>query len=890
MFKTFMVMGFAALMLLAVLPFSAVSDSESRTFTPPAQTDLPTWKVGDFWLYNSSFTTSFAGWSNKVWTGHVNYTVQSTSVSAGGYDCYRLDMASEPTTSYPRLDGRSYIRKSDLSLVAMNWTEIGLTPTPYTHSYEVWFASVDYYDYYQFPIVTDMLKEKWYVNTTMNQHISNTPGPNHFDITRSDVITMNCEFVGWSDEDPNLPENQIGEKIDGSEQTNGNDKDIRWYNPDYKSYLYRDFKYSYNESGSWAGTEKLITSNYKPAALNQPPHVTNPTAKPSTVQNDDTETAVLEAKVTDDSGIGYVAVDLTPLGYNSNTTMSKNPFKANYYYVAATVKPTTLGGQYKLYVTAADNMGAVNNSVYISLTVTSTNDPPRVTDAKATPNSIPNDAKTASLLTANVNDTNLDTVIIDVSPLGGASTQQMYDDGTHGDATSGDEVFSFSATAATATPPSSYILKINASDTAGLYNNTQAINISVFHKENSKPKIESPKAEPSSIPNNAKNQTLLSAKVTDADTDPLTVTINLTFIGGPAVSLMYDDATHGDKTAGDKVYSVITTASKATEPNSYDLKITAYDNQDYVYSKVRLTVTETTYTNNPPTITDVTALPDKVTNDGSGDVLFTASVSDMEGDNLTVTINLSPLGGPLDLEMLDNGMGADNKKNDSIYSAIFTVEEGTTAKTYTLTVTATDEGAESDTATVSLIVDAGIIPDTDPAITFMSLSQNTVTSSNRNVTVSAYASDPESDPFEVYVDLSSVGGSDRQILYDDGTNGDVSGGDSTYSFKFTVPKETSNGNYTISTWVEQNGAQVGDKSTKPLKVSFVAVADDDDTVTDDDDSKPNDDNKWFWVGGIIAVFILFIIALLLFLRKPKGKGSLSDSEANENTSGVQARL
>ena len=56
---------------------------------------------------------------------------------------------------------------------------------------------------------------------------------------------------------------------------------------------------------------------------------------------------------------------------------------------------------------------------------------------------------------------------------------------------------------------------------------------------------------------------------------------------------------------------------------------------------------------------------------------------------------------------------------------------------------------------------------------------------------------PESTGINVAVDLSSIGGSDAQALFDDGTNGDVIAGDNVFSFLAAVPVSVTSGTLSI---------------------------------------------------------------------------------------------
>jgi predicted extracellular nuclease len=87
----------------------------------------------------------------------------------------------------------------------------------------------------------------------------------------------------------------------------------------------------------------------------------------------------------------------------------------------------------------------------------------------ATPNSVPNDGATATLLTVvptpGSNPTSASyTVTADLSSIGGSATQTLYDDGNNGDVTPSDGTFSFSTTVAGATSPGAKSLPVTITD------------------------------------------------------------------------------------------------------------------------------------------------------------------------------------------------------------------------------------------------------------------------------------------------------------------------------------------------------------------------------------------------------------------------------------------
>lgn len=78
----------------------------------------------------------------------------------------------------------------------------------------------------------------------------------------------------------------------------------------------------------------------------------------------------------------------------------------------------------------------------------------------------------------------------------------------------------------------------------------------------------------------------------------------------------------------------------------------------------------------------------------------------------------------------------------------------------------------------------------------------------------------------VTADLSSLGGSITQPLYDDGTHGDVTANDGTYSYTVSVPSSTSPAQYTITVKGTNSGMQSGTASavlTVTAPVAFVPI-------------------------------------------------------------------
>jgi hypothetical protein len=93
------------------------------------------------------------------------------------------------------------------------------------------------------------------------------------------------------------------------------------------------------------------------------------------------------------------------------------------------------------------------------------------------------------------------------------------------------------------------------------------------------PQVTSPSATPNAVGNDGQSKTLLTARVTHPMGPSAIISVlgDLSAIGGSDQQLFYDDATHGDLTAGDGIYSFRSTVKPGTQATLYSLKVTAYD-------------------------------------------------------------------------------------------------------------------------------------------------------------------------------------------------------------------------------------------------------------------------------------------------------------------------
>ncbi len=207
---------------------------------------------------------------------------------------------------------------------------------------------------------------------------------------------------------------------------------------------------------------------------------------------------------------------------------------------------------------------------------------PTLTEPTATPRGIIPDGETKSLLTVLASDTGsgIDAVKINLNSIGGLSQQAMLDNATDG-------IYSFLTSVASGTAEGIHELPATATDLAG--NASSSVSIQLY-VDNTPPSLTEPKATPPVVP--GKRTSLLTVKATDAPFGELglSVTINLSAIGGSENQPMCDDGTNGDETAGDNVYSYETSVT-CGENNTHSLSITAADMAGHqATANVQLTV------------------------------------------------------------------------------------------------------------------------------------------------------------------------------------------------------------------------------------------------------------------------------------------------------------
>jgi len=367
-------------------------------------------------------------------------------------------------------------------------------------------------------------------------------------------------------------------------------------------------------------------------------------------------------------------------------------------------------------------------------------------------------------------------VAANLEAIGGDPAQKFYDDGTNGDAVAGDNVFSYSTTVGAAATSGGKSMQAVVADLQGRGGST-LINFTVST-------FTSPTgigaATPSSVA--PTDSTLLTVQVTPGASPPstgLSVTADLTSIGGGAAQQFFDDGSNGDVTAGDNMFSYSAAVALATTPGAKILPATITDAQGRSGSaNISLTVLT-------PTALSATASASPDSGIVGSASLFSVTVTagtDPASTGITVAADLTDFGGAAAQAFTDNGGGSFS------FNAI--VQASAATGLHVIPVSITDaQGRTASTSIAFNVIASGALSGVGLAIPN---SVGLAGSTTLLVSVTP-GTDPDSTGITVVVDLSSIGGSATQTFYDDGSNGDQTAGDNIFTYVATVASNTSLG-------------------------------------------------------------------------------------------------
>ncbi len=166
------------------------------------------------------------------------------------------------------------------------------------------------------------------------------------------------------------------------------------------------------------------------------------------------------------------------------------------------------------------------------------------------------------------------------------------------------------------------------------------------------------------------------------------------------------------------------------------------------------------------------------------DVVLTVQVTpgaNPTSTGITVTADTTDLGGFPGLQMFDNGVSPDATAGDGIYSASATIQSFVTPGLRNVPIEINDAQGRTGLASAPVTI-LNCNPQAFGTATPAGVCNGGTTLFTVEVTPGIQ---PDSTGIEVTVDLSELGGSFTQQLFDDGTNGDVTAGDNIYSLSYT---------------------------------------------------------------------------------------------------------
>lgn len=509
------------------------------------------------------------------------------------------------------------------------------------------------------------------------------------------------------------------------------------------------------------------------------------------------------------SPITSVSGDLTAIGgsatqpfFDDGTNGDAAPGDNVFSYNTAVSNATTAGSK-SLPVTITDAL-ARTGTVSIALVVTSSATPPSVAGA-ANPNSLMAGSSTllTAAVTAGTNPTSTGLVVTgDLTTIGGSATQTFFDDGTNGDVTAGDNVFSFTATIAAGTAPGNKNLPVTVAD-AQLRTGNMTIALTV-----TQPPLT---AQPLPFSQNWSNTNLIT---TNGDWSSVPGIIgyrgdNLTPNTGtdPQTILAEGSTTPVDITANS------TTPNTLTSGGIYEFEIA-----------------------NP-----VVAFQGSGTADAPHVVI---NLNTTGKDNITVFYNLRDIESSIDnaVQPVALQYRVGNTGDYTNVPAAFVADATTGPNEATLVtpiavvlpaavsnqplvqlriITANAVGNDEFVGVDDIFIDSnGTIPlsgagSANPgqvesgAATLLKVSVNPATN-------------PASTGITVIGNLTTIGGSATQAFFDDGTNGDTVAGDNIFSFAATVPSNSSGGSRTLPVTITD--AQSRTASTS-ISLTVIAAAD-----------------------------------------------------------------
>lgn len=475
---------------------------------------------------------------------------------------------------------------------------------------------------------------------------------------------------------------------------------------------------------------------------------------------------------------------------------------------------------------------------------------PVVTEITFIDNNVTNGGDESVLIAACITDPDgmmdLDNVEVDLDSLG-LGTLELFDDGTSGDETAGDGVYSLSIDITDSVDADDYLVEVTAFD---LNENEGGGSATLTVVEpNEPPQVFSAIIFPATVYNDGLTEIRLTARVSDPNGpgDIAEVLGDISDIGGNADVPMNDDGVNGDESAGDGKYSLLHVVPDTVTPGDHTVEIAVKDTAGEEAShSITVHISEFIPVISPEIIRSK-SYPEEVMA-GELEVLLTVEVKDENGLDTIVSVegNLKDVSGDSTQKFYDDATNGDEKKEDGIYSYETSIPkdilsgEGVNEKIFSLPVTVTDNTYESVEGIINVTVRQ---PNSPPVIERVFADIDSVFNDGKeDITITAEVSDDDTlaDIERVWLNLAPLDGDEIDLVTD--TPDVFKTGDYTCTFK--VPTSVDAGTYRVIVTVEDSK---GNSATMECSVEVVERhkidrEDDDDTGPGDDDSSGDDDD------------------------------------------------
>ena len=167
-------------------------------------------------------------------------------------------------------------------------------------------------------------------------------------------------------------------------------------------------------------------------------------------------------------------------------------------------------------------------------------------------------------------------VSVNLTAIGGSNAQAFFDDGTNGDATAGDNIFSFNATVANGTTGGAKTLPATITDAQSRLGNA---NISLTVTVPTAPSGVGAANPGTVIAGGSSTLTVTVTPGSNPTSTGITVRGDLSSIGGSSSQQFFDDGTNGDVTPGNNVFSYLATVPASTTSGLKTIPVSIADAQ-----------------------------------------------------------------------------------------------------------------------------------------------------------------------------------------------------------------------------------------------------------------------------------------------------------------------